>query len=110
MLKPFADELKRIKKENGLKQQDVADLLQISKRSVEEWERGKSKPPEYAQVSILKDLEYRAKNIEPLQIELYGTDEDIKKRLAEIVEAGEGKSTYVKRLIREDIAKEQNKK
>ena len=45
------------------------------------------------------------KKIAELRVELYGTDEDIKNRLAEIVEAGEGKSTYVKRLIREDIAK-----
>lgn len=45
------------------------------------------------------------KKVEKLQIELYPTEEDIKRRLAERVEAGEGKSTYVKRLIREDIAR-----
>ncbi len=45
------------------------------------------------------------KKVENLRVELYGTDEDIKRRLAERVEAGEGKSTYVKRLIREDIAR-----
>ena len=43
------------------------------------------------------------KKIEELRIELYPTDEDIKNRLAELKEAGEPKSTYIKRLIREDI-------
>lgn len=45
------------------------------------------------------------KKIEKLQFDLYPTDEDIKNRLAERCEAGEGKATYIKRLIREDIAK-----
>lgn len=62
----------------------------------------------------MKDYQRRAKNkykekIEPLHVELYPTDADIKKRVAERVEAGEGKATYIKRLIREDIQK-QNKK
>lgn len=45
---------------------------------------------------------YRAK-VETLRVELYPTDEDIKARLAE---QSEPKSTYIKRLIREDIAKQ----
>ena len=45
---------------------------------------------------------YKAK-VEKLQIELYPTDADIKQRIAERVEAGEGKATYIKRMIREDI-------
>lgn len=43
------------------------------------------------------------KKLEYVQIELYPTDEDIKERLAERIEAGERKASYVKRLIREDI-------
>ena len=43
------------------------------------------------------------KKVEKLQVELYPTDEDIKKRLAERVEAGEPKATYIKSLIRDDI-------
>lgn len=58
----------------------------------------------------MKEYERRAKNkykekIETLRVELYPTDEDIKKKLLEIQEAGEKKSTYIKRLIREDIEK-----
>lgn len=45
---------------------------------------------------------YKAK-IEELRVELYPTDADIKERLAERIAQGEGKATYVKRLIREDI-------
>lgn len=45
---------------------------------------------------------YKAK-IEELRVELYPTDDDIKKRIAEQLAAGEAKATYVKRLIREDI-------
>ena len=47
---------------------------------------------------------YRAK-VEELRVELYPTDEDIKNRIAERVNAGEPKSTYIKRLIRQDINK-----
>lgn len=47
---------------------------------------------------------YREK-VEELRVELFPTDEDIKKRLADRKEAGEPKATYIKRLIREDIKK-----
>lgn len=47
---------------------------------------------------------YRKKVVE-LRVELYPTDADIKARLSERVTAGEGKATYIKRLIREDIAR-----
>lgn len=49
---------------------------------------------------------YRQK-IKELRVELYPTDEDIKDRLAERVEAGEPKATYIKRLIREDIQRKE---
>lgn len=60
----------------------------------------------------MKDYRRRAKNkykekIELLRVELYPTDADIKERITERVNAGEGKATYIKRLIREDM---QNKK
>ena len=47
---------------------------------------------------------YREKVVE-LRVELYPTDEDIKSRLSERLEAGEPKATYIKRLIRQDIEK-----
>lgn len=57
----------------------------------------------------IKDTDRKAranyrKKIIKLTIELYPTDEDIKERLAERQAQGEGKATYIKRLIREDIA------
>lgn len=53
-----------------------------------------------------KDRQARAyykRNIKRVFLELYGTDEDIKKRLEERKEAGEPMTTYIKRLIREDM-------
>ena len=56
-----------------------------------------------------KDRKARAnyqKKVIRTVIELYPTDADIISRLAERNAAGEGKATYIKRLIREDIKKE----
>ena len=43
------------------------------------------------------------KKIKRLFIELYQTDEDIKQQLEERNAAGEPTSTYIKRMIREDM-------
>lgn len=56
----------------------------------------------------MKEYERKAKNkyrskIVTLNVELYPTDEDIKNRIAERLQAGEPKATYIKRLVREDI-------
>lgn len=56
----------------------------------------------------IKDKDRKArkaykKKIETVRVELYPTDEDIKARIAERLEAGEKKATYIKRLIRFDI-------
>jgi len=45
------------------------------------------------------------KKIKRVFLELYGTDEDIKQRLDKVKAEGEPVSTYIKRLIREDIEK-----
>lgn len=55
-----------------------------------------------------KDRKARAnykKKVTVVRIELYLTDEDIKKKFADRREQGEPTSTYIKRLIREDIKK-----
>ena len=53
-----------------------------------------------------KDAKKRyKKKIVRVVVELYPTDEDIKNRLESRLQAGEPKSTYIKRLIREDIKK-----
>lgn len=43
------------------------------------------------------------KKIKRLFIELYQTDEDIKQQLEERNAEGEPTSTYIKRIVREDI-------
>ena len=48
---------------------------------------------------------YREKN-GGMYIQFYPADADIRKRLEERSAAGEPKTTYIKRLIREDIEKE----
>lgn len=45
------------------------------------------------------------KKIKRVFVELYQTDEDIKQQLEERNAAGEPTSTYIKRLVREDIKK-----
>ena len=50
-----------------------------------------------------KARENYRKKVERKYIELYPTDEDIKNRLKERAEAGEPMTTYIKRLIREDM-------
>lgn len=52
-----------------------------------------------------KARENYRKKVTELRVELYPTDEDIKARIAEIQELGETKAGYIKRLIRQDIAK-----
>ena len=56
----------------------------------------------------IKDTDRKAranykKKVEVLRVELYPTDEDIKKRIEERLADGEAKAAYIKRLIREDI-------
>lgn len=46
------------------------------------------------------------KKVKKLYIELYPTDEDIKARLEEKKAHGEKVTTYIKRLIREDMKRD----
>lgn len=48
---------------------------------------------------------YRKEKVQSIYIDLFPTDEDIKNRLSERKAVGEGRATYIKRLIREDIAR-----
>lgn len=50
-----------------------------------------------------KARENYRKKVERKYIELYPTDEDIKKHLDKVKDAGEPMTTYIKRLIREDM-------
>lgn len=48
------------------------------------------------------------KKVQELRVSLFPPDQDIKDRLADRMADGEGKATYIKRLIREDIKREKN--
>lgn len=66
-MESFAERLKKARKAAGLSQQDMADRMLISKRTIEKWEIGKNGddqeqkkgrvPPEYVQRFVLNELE-----------------------------------------------------
>ena len=53
----FAEALKKARAATGMSQQAMADRMQIPKRTIEDWERGKSTPPPYVQRFVLNELE-----------------------------------------------------
>ena len=59
----------------------------------------------------IKDTDRKAranykKKVETIRFELYPTDTDIKDQIKAKTDSGETKAGYIKRLIREDIQKE----
>ena len=38
----FAENLKQLRKENGLSQEDLAEILDVSRQAVSKWEQGVS--------------------------------------------------------------------
>lgn len=55
--KTFAAALKQARAATGMSQQGMADRMLIPKRTIEDWERGKSTPPPYVQRFVLNELE-----------------------------------------------------
>lgn len=53
----FADNLKVARKAAGMPQLQMAELMEIPKRTIEDWERGIAVPPAYVQRFVLKELE-----------------------------------------------------
>lgn len=53
----FAEKLKNARKAAKLTQQSMADLMQIPKRTIEDWERAISIPPPYVQRFVLNELD-----------------------------------------------------
>lgn len=49
--------IKEARHEAGLSQQKMSDLLGIPKSTIEKWEMGIRKPPEWAEVLIIEKLE-----------------------------------------------------
>lgn len=56
-METFSEQLKVARNVAGLTQQTMADLMLIPKRTIEDWERGKSTPPPYVQRFVLNELE-----------------------------------------------------
>ena len=52
--------IKELRTACGMTQQAFADYFKIPKRSIENWEGSKSKPPEY----LIKLIEYKLRNEE----------------------------------------------
>lgn len=50
--------IKEIRVQSGLTQQAMSELLHIPKRTIENWEGGKTKPPKY----VIELIEYRLKD------------------------------------------------
>ena len=55
-METFAEKLKAARTAVELTQQGMADLMEIPKRTIEDWERGKSTPPPYVQRLVLNEL------------------------------------------------------
>lgn len=53
----FSEQFKTARKEAGFTQQALADATGIPKRTVEDWERGISSPPEWCQRLVLAEIE-----------------------------------------------------
>ncbi len=49
--------IKEARKAAGLTQKELSDLLDIPKRTVEDWERGERAPAEWAERLIVEKLE-----------------------------------------------------
>lgn len=43
----FAENLKKIRKERGLSQEELAELLKVSRQAVSKWEQGVSQTKRY---------------------------------------------------------------
>lgn len=52
----FKDELKKARKEINITQEGLSKLLEVPKRTIENWEGGINKPPEYVQKLILEKM------------------------------------------------------
>ena len=53
----MTSKIKDLRNKLGLSQQGLSDLLDIPKRTIEDWETGKRKPPDYVDRLIVEKLE-----------------------------------------------------
>lgn len=113
----FAEQLKAARKAAGMTQQGMEDTMQIPRRTVQDWEKGKMVPPPYVQRLVLKELErkgdgYRAifatidemHNVPPREEENMTPDE--RKRQEDRVRERRKINSYAPLEALEKIAKE----
>lgn len=51
------NELKEARQAAGLTQQKMSEIFKIPKRTIENWEAGSRKPPEWAKLLVLEKLQ-----------------------------------------------------
>lgn len=52
----FSEKIKKLKASRGLTQENLAEMLEVPKRTIESWESGNRKPPGYVQRLIIKEI------------------------------------------------------
>ena len=52
----FKDQLKELRKKNNMTQSELSKMLEVPKRTIENWEGGVNSPPEYVQKLILEKM------------------------------------------------------
>ncbi len=52
----FAERLKNARAEVGISQQKMSDLLEIPKRTIEEWESKRRNPPKWAERLVIEEV------------------------------------------------------
>lgn len=53
----FSEKIKKLKASRGLTQENLSEMLDVPKRTIESWESGTRKPPGYVQKLILAEIE-----------------------------------------------------
>ena len=60
----FRERIIRYRDEKGLSQQELADLLQVTRQTVSRWESGKSRPQPGQAAHIFELLQIREEDVE----------------------------------------------
>lgn len=59
----FAQRLKCTRAAVGISQQKMSDLLEIPKRTIEEWEAERREPPKWAERLVIEEIKRISKSI-----------------------------------------------
>lgn len=58
----MSEKIKAARKDAGLTQQQMSDIMGIPKRTIEDWERGARKCPDWTERLVVAELERIAKS------------------------------------------------